>query len=64
MRMGVDSILQVFGNVGCKRKDLTPLQVEALGLNKLEAKQHKVAYLTAKPEFPKMKMRRKASGRR
>ncbi|KAF8468838.1 RNA polymerase I associated factor, A49-like protein [Kalaharituber pfeilii] len=57
-------MLQVFTNVGCRRKDLTPIQADALGISKSEAKLHRIAYLTAKPEFPKPRARKKAGGQR
>lgn len=51
----------MFNSVGCKIKDMTPLQAEAYGIPKTEVKSHRIAFLTAKPEFPKARIMRKKS---
>lgn len=54
----LSSLLSAFSNVGCKRKDISAIAAEAYGISKAEMKLHKVAFLTAKPEFPRAPVRR------
>ncbi|KAF8430351.1 RNA polymerase I associated factor, A49-like protein [Tirmania nivea] len=55
------AVLQIFQNVGCKKREVSPIQAEALGIPKSEIKMHKIATLTAKPEFPKPRTMRRAA---
>lgn len=54
-------MIQVFQNVGCKKRDITHLQADALGIPKAELKMHKIAALTAKPEFPKPRTKKRVA---
>jgi len=55
------SVLQIFQNVGCKKREVSPIQAEALGIPKPEIKMHRIATLTAKPEFPKPRTMRRTA---
>ena len=59
--LGWISVLQIFQNVGCKKREVSPIQAEALGIPKSEIKMHKIATLTAKPEFPKPRTMRRVA---
>lgn len=55
------AVLQIFQNVGCRKREISPIQAEALGIPKSEIKMHRIATLTAKPEFPKPRTMRRAA---
>lgn len=47
--------------MGCRKREVTQIQAEALGIPKSEIKLHRIAVLTAKPEFPKPRTIRNAA---